>query len=114
MQISRSFLVACGVAYCLALLPLCAADADADLKLHEALEKKLNELQTQPPAPIPQPKETIALPTAKAPAAVPAAQTAPAPEIVAPSPTDSDTIAKAREALRQKMNELQTQPGQAV
>jgi hypothetical protein len=76
MQNSRTFLVACAAAYCLALLPLCAADADADLKLREALEKKLNELQTQPPAPIPQPKETIALPTAKAPAAVPAAQPA--------------------------------------
>ena len=41
MQISKSFLAACGAAYCLALLPLCAADSDADQKLREALEKKL-------------------------------------------------------------------------
>ena len=48
MQISKSFLVVCAAAYCVALLPLRAADADSELKLREALEKKLNELQTQP------------------------------------------------------------------
>lgn len=114
MQNSRTFLITCAAVFCVALLPLCAADSDADQKLREALEKKLNELQTQPPAPIPQPKKTTAPPAAAAPAAVPAAQPAPAPVIIAPPPTDSETIAKAREALRQKMNELQTQPGQAV
>jgi hypothetical protein len=113
MQISRCFLVACGAAYCLALLPLCAADADADLKLREALEKKLNELQTQPPASAPQPKASAPARTA-APVAVPAAQPAPASVLAAPPPADSEAIAKAREALRQKMNELNTQPEQAV
>jgi hypothetical protein len=114
MQISRSFLVACGAAYCLVLLPLCAADADADLKLREALEKKLNELQAQPPASAPQPKKASAPAQPAAPVAVPAAQPAPAPVLAVPPPADSESIAKAREALRQKMNELETQPGQAV
>jgi hypothetical protein len=113
MQISKCFLVACVAAYSLALLPLCAADADADLKLREALEKKLNESQTQPPAPSPQPKASAPARTA-APVAVPAPQPAPASVLSAPPPADSDAIAKAREALRQKMNELDTQPGQAV
>src|ERR1039458_1392824 len=49
MQISKSFLVVCATAYCAALLPLCAADADINAKLREATEKKLDELQTQPP-----------------------------------------------------------------
>src|ERR1017187_2684242 len=49
MQISKSFLVVCATAYCAALLPLCAADADTNAKLREAMEKKLDELQTQPP-----------------------------------------------------------------
>ena len=47
MQNSRTFLVACAAAYCLALLPLCAADADADLKLREALEPYFQD-QRQP------------------------------------------------------------------
>ena len=55
MQISKSFLVVCAAAYCVALLPLRAADADTDIKLREALEKKLDELQTQPPAAAPTP-----------------------------------------------------------
>src|ERR1035441_4239460 len=50
MQISKSFLFVCAAAYCVALLPLCAADSDTTLKLREAMEKKLDELQTQPPA----------------------------------------------------------------
>jgi hypothetical protein len=114
MQISRSFLVACGAAYCLALLPLCAADADADLKLREALEKKINELQGQPPAPAPQSKEASAPAQTPAPVAVPAARQAPAPVLAAPPPVDSEAIAKAREALRQKLNELETQPAQVA
>ena len=149
MQNSRTFLVACAAAYCLALLPLCAADADADLKLREALEKKLNELQTQsgqavpPPVVVaPPPVKTIPPVTMPAPAArptppaqwtpppaarplppvtqparvpapipvpapEPAVQTTPKPVLVAPPPVDSETIAKAREALRQKMSELE-------
>ena len=81
MQISKSFLVACAAAYCVALLPLRAADADTERKLREALEQKLNELQTQPPSATPQtavaapqPKQAVAPAAAPTPVAVPAAQ----------------------------------------
>jgi hypothetical protein len=114
MQISRSFLVACGVAYCLALLPLCAADADADLKLREALEKRINELQGQPPAPAAQLKQATEPAQIPAPVAAPAARQAPAAVLAVPPPVDSEAIAKAREALRQKLSELETQPAQVA
>jgi hypothetical protein len=114
MQISKTFLIACGAAYCLALLPLCAADADSDLKLREALEKKINELQGQPLAPALQPEKASPQAQTPAPVAVPAARQATAPVLAAPPPVDSESIAKAREALRQKMSELETQPGQVV
>jgi hypothetical protein len=96
MQILKCFVVVCAAAYCAVLLPLRAADADTQNKLQEALEKKLNELQTQPATAAPQPAVT-------APVAAPA--------VSAPSAADSDAIAKAREALRQKMTELQTPSG---
>jgi len=70
MQISRSFLVACGAAYCLALLPLCAADADVESKLREALRQKMNELDTQPAQAVPQAALTAPSPQKKAPAPV--------------------------------------------
>jgi hypothetical protein len=114
MQISRSFLVACGVAYFLALLPLCAADADADLKLREALEKRINELQGQPPAPAAQLKQATEPAQIPAPVAAPAARQAPAAVLAVPPPVDSEAIAKAREALRQKLSELETQPAQVA
>jgi hypothetical protein len=114
MQISRSFMVACGVAYCLALLPLCAADADADLKLREALEKRINELQGQPPAPAAQLKQATEPAQIPAPVAAPAARQAPAAVLAVPPPVDSEAIAKAREALRQKLSELETQPAQVA
>src|ERR1035441_9337845 len=65
MQISKSFLVVCATAYCAALLPLCAADADINAKLREAMEKKLDELQTQPPTNAPQPKKKAPAPELK-------------------------------------------------
>src|ERR1017187_5976421 len=65
MQISKSFLVVCAAAYCVVLQPLRAADADTDPKLREALEKKLDELQTQPPATAPQPKKKAPAPELK-------------------------------------------------
>ena len=133
MQISKSFLVVCATAYCAALLPLCAADADVNAKLREAMEKKLDELQTQPPPNASKP--AIAVP---APVVVPAAQPPPAPAViappppggrptppptarstakpvlVAPPPVDSDAIAKAREAMRQKLAEMETQSAPAA
>src|ERR1035437_5444578 len=45
MQISKSFLVVCAAAYCVALLPLRAADSDTTTKLREALENRLDALQ---------------------------------------------------------------------
>jgi uncharacterized protein YgiM (DUF1202 family) len=65
MQIPKSFLFVCAAAYCMALQPLRAADADTDSKLREALEKKLDELQTQPPATAPQPKKEAPAPELK-------------------------------------------------
>ena len=84
MQISKSFLVVCAAALCAALLPLRAAEPDLQNKLQEALDKKLNELQSQPPAAVPTPKPAVATPKPKkkkpapAPAPAPAAQPAPA------------------------------------
>src|ERR1019366_2281078 len=138
MQISKSVLVVCATAYCAALLPLCAADADINAKLREAMEKKLDELKTQPPTNALKP--AVAAP---APATAPAAQPPPAPAViappppggrptppaqwtppptarstakpvlVAPPPVDSDAIAKAREAMRQKLAEMETQTAPA-
>ena len=105
MQISKSFLVVSAVASCAALLALRAADSDTDLKLRQALEKKLNELQSQPPATTPQPAAAapaLQTPTGTAAAAAP---------VAAPTTADSETIAKVREALRRKMAELQATSG---
>ena len=104
MQSSKCFLVVCAAACCTAILPLRAADADTDTKLREALEKKLNELQTQPATAAPQPSATTPKPKTPTPSA-----TIPAP--IVPTPADSEAMAKARQALRQKMTELQAQPG---
>ena len=65
------------------------------------------------PAPTPVPAPTVQAPPVvvqPTPVAAPAVQTAPQATLAAPTPVDSETIAKAREALRQKMKELETQP----
>src|ERR1043166_8098462 len=155
-MISKSFLVVCAATLCIAPLSLPAADSETQIRAREALEKKLNELQTQEPAsaarPAPAPRKSKppvetaptprpvppAQPTAPAPvveptpspAPVPAPSvqppppppppppvaTPPAPEPAAQPPVryvpgslprpDSDAVAKSREALRQKINEL--------
>ena len=66
MQISKCFLVVCAAAYCVALLPLRAADTNTDLKLRQALEKKLDDLQTQPPAAAPKPAAAAPQPESQA------------------------------------------------
>jgi hypothetical protein len=166
MQTSKSFLVLCAVAYCAALMPLHAADTDAQIKAREALEKKLSEMQGQSPAPATPPTAVTAQPKAQPaptpapappkktpppasttpasrstppaqpvpPPAAPAAPAATAPPMVrtppvqpapappqsarpvlaAPPQADSASIAKAREALRQKMVELEGQTAPAV
>ena len=103
MQMSKCVLLVCAAAYGTAVLPLHAADADTDTKLREALEMKLNELRSQPPAATPKPG--VMPPSSNTPS-FPAAN----PALSAP-PADSEAIAKAREALHQKMKELELHPG---
>jgi hypothetical protein len=67
MQILKGILVVCAATFCTVVLPLRAADTDTDIKLRKALEKKLNEMQTQPPAATPQ--STVTTPKPKTPAA---------------------------------------------
>ncbi len=124
MQISKSFFLVCAAAYCAVLMPLRAADTDTQARLRQALDQKLNELQSQTPAATPKakrltppaqwapPPASQPLPPIAQPA--PAAQATPKPVLVAPPPVDSEAIAKAREALRQKMQELETQPSSAT
>lgn len=103
MQTSRIVLVACVAACCLAPLVPGAADADVGAKLREALDRKLKELDTQPLAASPRPAVSA-----------PAAQPAPVPMLVIPQAADSEAIAKAREALHQKLKELETLPPPAA
>jgi hypothetical protein len=127
MQISKSFLIVCATA---CVLPLCVRgeDTDSQKKAREALEQKLKELQSQPastpappppPAPAPAPKPAKAAPP---PAPTPAAQ--PAPTTPPPAPAqpafsalpaaDPAEIAKAREAVRQKVQQLEAAPAPAA
>jgi len=132
MQISKAFLFVCPALLCVAPLTLNAADSPEQIKAREALEKLY---QSQPPAvapaaapapapavqpapaPAPAPKPAKVEPApapapAKAPDPAPAAaQPAPAPSssypvLVMPTPADEAALEKAREALRQKMNDL--------
>jgi hypothetical protein len=52
----------------------------------------------------------MAPPVVAQPVPAPAVQAAPNNTLAAPPPVDSDSIAKARDALRKKMAELETQP----
>jgi len=132
MQFSKCFLVVCASASCMAVLPLRAADADTNAMPREALEKKLNELQTRPggrptppgqwtPPPVVGPALHVAQPRMPAPSAQPRttlAQAAPATAVqptpqapgAVPPPVSEESVAKAREDLRQKMNQLEAQP----
>src|SRR5882724_7396406 len=107
MQISKWFLVVCAsAAFCVFPPPSRAADTEAQIKAREALQKKLQELQSQPPAPAPSsavraprnepvtpPTQTPATP-APAPQEQPASPPAveappiakPAPPVTAPPP----------------------------
>ncbi len=125
MQISRCLLAASVV---VALLPIVLrADTEAQIKARQALEQKLNEIEVQPAkaapkaAPVTKPAATKAAPpTAPAQPAPQATATESgfAPQVQSQVPTaDSAAIAKAREAMRQKVRELQpdvTSPSAAV
>src|SRR5437867_2444668 len=168
MQISKILLASWVAALCaMPSFVRAAEDTDAQAKARQALEKKLYEATSQPPAatnppavaPAPKPKAKPAPkaapapsvvpvpgpdapggrprppterplaprtqptpaasstpPAAPAPAARPAPVTAPVaqpaspPVVLAPTPVDSAAIAKAREALREKMNQVPSQP----
>ncbi len=79
------------------------ADSDAIAKARQALEQQLNQSQSAPtmPAPQPAPAPILIQPPMAAQPAAPAMSPAPA--------SDPEAIAKAREALRQKMQALETQ-----
>jgi hypothetical protein len=112
MRIEIRFLVVCVAV--LGLLPLYgrAEDNEAQSKARAALDKMLNESQGQHPA-------AAAQPPAAAPVQTPAAPTAPAsmalaqaeapPILDAPPAADPAAIEKAREVMRRKMDELQSQ-----
>jgi hypothetical protein len=109
MQTSKIFL-AIGASLLLSL-SVRGDDNDAQAKARQALEQQLNQPHSQP-APPPTPAPTPAPPPAKKVPAAPAPQpeaatSAPAPEAV--SQADDQTITKAREAMRQKINDLATE-----
>jgi len=127
MQISKALLIIWATlgSFVFLSLNLQAADNDAQSKAREALRKKMDELQpangeaiapAQVPSPAPeQPKQAVTpvKPSKKAakPAPAPAVIPPPAaPEVVVTPPADSEAVAKAREALHKKMDELQGQP----
>src|SRR6266571_2003834 len=103
MQIPKPFLFLCTTVIATAPLSLHADDTDAQIKAREALEKKMQELQSQAP-------QTTRRAPVPARAAKPLAPPAAAPGVL---PTDSEAVARAREALEQKMKQLQSQPPQA-
>ena len=124
MQISKAFLFVCPALLCVAPLTLNAADTPEQIKARQALEKLYGappptaapvapapapELpKAVQPAPAPKPVTPAPAPApAKAPAPVPVAAQ-PYPVLVMPTPVDEAAREKAREALRQKMNELNT------
>ena len=125
MQISKLFLPLGAVAVLSLWSPLYAQETDAQAKAREALRQKIAELNAQqqspaapaaPVAPIapaapappvvttPQPPVVVV-----APAAIPVVSTIPASPTVSAAPMDNATTARAREALRQKMLELDAQ-----
>jgi hypothetical protein len=118
MQISRRFLVACAAA-CATTLAARGNDTPAQIKAREAMRQKLLEGQTQAPATAPQPPQPAPVvapapavpPTAPVAVAVSAAPDAPVPP---PAPAaqqaDPESIAKARAALHQKLEDSPAVP----
>jgi NAD(P)H-dependent FMN reductase len=110
MQISKNFFVICALALLVSAPPLRAAESEAQAKAREALRKKMSELDAQEKgAPAPAPRA----PAPTAPAATPPAGVAPAgpgpAAAPAPSRVDDETTARARDATRQKLRELNAQ-----
>ncbi|HWQ90389.1 MAG TPA: hypothetical protein VN673_01870, partial [Clostridia bacterium] len=110
MQISKLLLAVCAVTAGAVALPVQGADTEAQAKAREALRQKMNE--TAPaaqPAPV-APQTPVAPKAPKAPV-VPVAEPAPAAPVLnaVPVAADPEAVAKAREAVRQKMLELDRQ-----
>ncbi len=115
MRYAKPFLTLGAAVLCAIPLLSQGADNDSVARARDELAKKLNELQAPAPAappkatapapkpvtppPAPAPKPTVA----KQPAVKPAP--APAPVVIPPS-ADQEAIAKARDAMRQKMDQL--------
>jgi hypothetical protein len=109
MQISKNFLTICAIALLASIPNLRAAETDAQAKAREELRKRMAELDAQEkglPAPTPttppQAPPAVAAPVPSSPAA------APAPRVV-----DDEATARAREAMRQKLRQLDA-PQKAV
>lgn len=128
MQSSRTFLVVCAVACFTSSIAFAAPDNLSQAQAREALRKKMDELNAQQPAtetpapmtkPAKAPKPVAAPKPVKKPEPVvvaqPPAVATPAPTAVAPtSPAPlpratGEQVARQREALRQKMAELEAQ-----
>jgi len=121
MQISKSLLVVFAAA-CVIPLAVRGRDTEAQKKAREALEKKMSELGvpaaqpvTQPPPaapkapkapPPPAPAPAPAPVSPAPPAAQPVAAAVPPPPLITAPAADPESIAKARAALRQKLDEL--------
>jgi hypothetical protein len=118
--------------------PVQPADSDAITKAREAMRQKMQEVVAQeppPPTPVPTPAPGVTPPppaTTPAPVAAPPPEPAPAvapppvvpapvaapPPAVTPAPVlapaaDPEAVTKAREALHQKMQELEAKPAVA-
>ncbi len=103
MQTSKNFFVICAIALLVSAPSLPAGESEAQAKAREALRKKMSELDAQEkgaPAPVP----TVPT-TPPPPAAVSPATTSPAAAL-APRGVDDEAAARAREAMRQKLREL--------
>lgn len=133
MQTAMRFLVVCAAAISLTPVVPCWADQDteAQQKAREALEQRLNELQSQPaqapinstpskpakkqkaPPPPAGPAHSTPAPT-RVSAAAPEASAAPRNDFVNSAPTaDPEATAKMRAALEKRLNELDSQEAQA-
>ncbi|HET7625051.1 MAG TPA: hypothetical protein VFM25_07280 [Verrucomicrobiae bacterium] len=100
MQISRRILLACATTGI--LIPfILFADTEAQIKARQALEQKLGLAPSEPAA-----TPAQAAPQTPPAQPAPAAQPTPAPAVKA----DSAAIEKARQALEQKLRELNGQP----
>ena len=89
-----------------------AADSDALARAREAMRQKLQEFGAAPAAPV-APASAAPAPVAPGPAAVaPVLATQPAPSATT-APAEADALAKAREAMRRKLQEVEGQAAPA-